>query len=163
MKSKRLDAMAALTQLLVLIAIFLLVSYANAFLNLNQVAGNQIWLNHLIWFKETNKKTAKQILIRSLIWMVKQQIKDSNGMQSFSMSFQQNKSQNCFRVSQCSLMKRSFEDHQMLLMPVPNKLRLLSSMQVPTTNKVSHLPVFLSQLSVLIKVQDWLVWITLLR
>jgi hypothetical protein len=29
-------------QLLVLIAIFLLASYANAFLNLNQVAGNQI-------------------------------------------------------------------------------------------------------------------------
>jgi hypothetical protein len=65
------------------------------------------------------------------------------------MSFQQNKSQNCFQVSQCSLMKRSFKDHQMIPMPVPNKLCLLSSMRVPTTNDVSHLPAFLSQLSVL--------------
>jgi hypothetical protein len=48
MKSKRLDAIAAFAQLLVLIAIFLLASYANAFLNQNQVAGNQIRLNHLI-------------------------------------------------------------------------------------------------------------------
>ncbi len=46
-------------QLLVLIAIFLLASYANVFLNLNQVAGNQIQLNHLIQFKETNKQNSK--------------------------------------------------------------------------------------------------------
>jgi hypothetical protein len=46
--------MAVFAQLLVLIAVFLLASYANAFLNLNQVAGNQIQLNHLIRFKETN-------------------------------------------------------------------------------------------------------------
>ncbi len=118
MKRKRFDAMAGFAQLLVLIAIFLLASYANAVLNLNQVVGNQIWLNHLIRFKETNKQNSKQILIRSLIWMVKQQIKDWNGMQSFSISFQQNKSQNCFWVSQCRLMKRSFEDHQMLPAPV---------------------------------------------
>jgi hypothetical protein len=58
MKRKGLDAMAVFAQLLVLIAIFLLASYANAFLNLNQVAGNQIWLNHLIWFKETNKQNS---------------------------------------------------------------------------------------------------------
>ncbi len=45
---KGLDAMAFFAQLLVLIAIFLSASYANAFLNLNQVAGNQIQLNHLI-------------------------------------------------------------------------------------------------------------------
>ena len=44
MKRKGLDAMAVFAQLLVLIAIFLLASYANAFLNLNQVAGNQIQL-----------------------------------------------------------------------------------------------------------------------
>jgi hypothetical protein len=41
MKRKGLDAMAVFAQLLVLIAIFLLASDANAFLNLNQVAGNQ--------------------------------------------------------------------------------------------------------------------------
>jgi hypothetical protein len=48
MKRKRLNAMAVFAQFLVLIATFLLASYANAFLNLNQVAGNQIRLNHLI-------------------------------------------------------------------------------------------------------------------
>jgi hypothetical protein len=51
-----LDAIAFFAQLLVLIAIFLSASYAHAFLNLNQVAGNQIQLNHLIQFKETNKQ-----------------------------------------------------------------------------------------------------------
>jgi hypothetical protein len=48
MKRKGLDTMAVFAQLLVLIAIFLSASYANAFLNLNQVAGNQIQLNHYI-------------------------------------------------------------------------------------------------------------------
>jgi hypothetical protein len=51
MKRKGLDEMAFFAQLLVLITIFLSASYANAFLNLNQVAGNQIRLNHLIRFK----------------------------------------------------------------------------------------------------------------
>ncbi len=58
MKRKGSDAMAFFAQLLVLIVIFLLASYANAFLNMNQVAGNQIQLNHLIWFKETNKQNS---------------------------------------------------------------------------------------------------------
>jgi hypothetical protein len=60
---KGLDAMAFFAQLLVLIEIFLLASYANAFLNLNQVAGNQILLNHLIQFKETNKQNSSQMEI----------------------------------------------------------------------------------------------------
>ena len=51
--------MAFFAHLLVLISIFLLASYAHAFLNLNQVAGNQIRLNHLIRFKETNKQNSK--------------------------------------------------------------------------------------------------------
>jgi hypothetical protein len=59
MKSKILDARVVFAQLLMLIAIFLLASYANAFLNLNQVAGNQIQLNHLIQFKETNKQKSE--------------------------------------------------------------------------------------------------------
>jgi hypothetical protein len=59
MKRKRLDAMAVFAQLLVMIAIFLLAIYANAFLNLNQVAGNQIRLNHLIRFKVTNKQNSE--------------------------------------------------------------------------------------------------------
>jgi hypothetical protein len=49
MKRKGLDAMAFFfAQLLVLISVFLLASYAHAFLNLNQIAKNQIRLNHLI-------------------------------------------------------------------------------------------------------------------
>ena len=54
MKSKRLDAMAAFTKLLVLIAIFLLASNANAFTSLNPVAGSQVQENHLIQFEAVN-------------------------------------------------------------------------------------------------------------
>jgi hypothetical protein len=40
MKRKRLDALAAFAKLLVLMAIFLLASNANAFTSLSPVAGN---------------------------------------------------------------------------------------------------------------------------
>jgi hypothetical protein len=46
--------MMALSKFLVLLAIFLLVSYASAFLSMNQVAGGQVQVNHFIRFKETN-------------------------------------------------------------------------------------------------------------
>jgi hypothetical protein len=48
LKSKRLDAMAAFTKLLVLLALFLLASYASAFTSLSLVARNQVCINHLI-------------------------------------------------------------------------------------------------------------------
>jgi hypothetical protein len=48
MKRKGLDAMAVFAKLLVLIAIFLLASNANAFTSLSPVAGNQVQENH--WF-----------------------------------------------------------------------------------------------------------------
>jgi hypothetical protein len=44
--------MLALLKFLVLIAIFLLASNANAFTGLSLVAGNQVWVNHLIHFKQ---------------------------------------------------------------------------------------------------------------
>ncbi len=88
MKRKRLDAMAVFAQLLVLIAIFLLACYANAFLNLNQVSGNQIWLNHLIQFKETNKQNSKANFDPIINLNGQTKIKDWNGMPSFSISFQ---------------------------------------------------------------------------
>ncbi len=47
--------MMALSKFLVLLAIFLLASYANAFLSMNQVAGDQVQVNHFIQFEETNK------------------------------------------------------------------------------------------------------------
>ncbi len=47
--------MTALSKFLVLLAIFLSASYANAFLSMNQVAGDQVQVNHYIQFKETNK------------------------------------------------------------------------------------------------------------
>jgi hypothetical protein len=52
MKSKRSDAMAAFAKLLVLIAIFLLASHANAFTSMSLVAGNQIQEKHWFQFEE---------------------------------------------------------------------------------------------------------------
>ncbi len=51
--------MTALSKFLVLLAIFLLAGYANAFLSLSQVDGNQIQMNYLIWFEESNNQNRK--------------------------------------------------------------------------------------------------------
>ncbi len=51
--------MTALSKFLVLLAIFLLAGYANAFLSLSQDAGNQVQVNPLIRFEETNKQNCK--------------------------------------------------------------------------------------------------------
>jgi hypothetical protein len=48
LKRKRLNGMTALYKFLVLLAIFLLASYANAFLGVNQVAGDQVQVNNFI-------------------------------------------------------------------------------------------------------------------
>jgi hypothetical protein len=40
--------MMALSRFLVLLGIFLSASNANAFTSLSPVAGNQVWVNHLI-------------------------------------------------------------------------------------------------------------------
>jgi hypothetical protein len=47
--------MTALSNFLVLLEIFLLASYANAFLGMNQVAEDQVQVNHFIRFEEANK------------------------------------------------------------------------------------------------------------
>jgi hypothetical protein len=47
MKRKRLNAMPALLKFLVLLALFLSASNANAFTSLSSVAGNQVRVNHL--------------------------------------------------------------------------------------------------------------------
>jgi hypothetical protein len=52
MKSKALDAMPALWKLLILSAILLSASNANAFTSLSPAAGNQVRVNHLIWFQQ---------------------------------------------------------------------------------------------------------------
>ncbi len=52
--------MASLAKLLVLLAIFLLASYANGFLSLSLATELQVWINHLIRLEEpTNKPTCK--------------------------------------------------------------------------------------------------------
>jgi hypothetical protein len=56
--------MTALSKFLVLLAIILSASYANAFAGLSPVVGNQVWVNHLIRFEEsmckpTNKPSRK--------------------------------------------------------------------------------------------------------
>jgi hypothetical protein len=48
LKRKGLNAMTALSKFLVLLALFLLASHANAFISVSLVAGNQDWVNHLI-------------------------------------------------------------------------------------------------------------------
>ena len=52
MKRKRLNAMPALLKFLVLLASFHSGSYAHAFTSLSPVAGNQVWVNHLIQFQQ---------------------------------------------------------------------------------------------------------------
>jgi len=66
MKSKASNAMPALSKFLILLAKFLLASYAHAFTSLSPVAGNQARVNHLIRFVEsmsdpTNKPSHKPI------------------------------------------------------------------------------------------------------
>jgi hypothetical protein len=48
LKRKGLNAMTALSKFLVLLAIFLSASHANAFTSLSLVAGNQVGVIHLI-------------------------------------------------------------------------------------------------------------------
>ncbi len=47
MNSKGLNSMPALSKFLVLLALVLLASHANAFTSLSSVAGNQVRINHL--------------------------------------------------------------------------------------------------------------------
>jgi hypothetical protein len=52
LKRKRMNTMPALLKFLLLLAIFLSASNANAFTSLSPVAGNQVQENHLIQFEE---------------------------------------------------------------------------------------------------------------
>jgi hypothetical protein len=60
MKRKGLDAMAAFAKLLVLIAIFLSASNANAFTSLSPVDGNQVQENHWFRFVEPMSKPTNE-------------------------------------------------------------------------------------------------------
>jgi hypothetical protein len=60
MKRKRLDAMAVFAKLLVLIAIFLSASNANAFTSLSLVAGTQVQINHVIRLEEPMSKPTSE-------------------------------------------------------------------------------------------------------
>jgi hypothetical protein len=50
--------MASLAKLLVLLAIFLLASYAHGFLSLSSATGTQVWINHLIRLEKPLSKPA---------------------------------------------------------------------------------------------------------
>jgi hypothetical protein len=52
LKRKGLNAMMALSKFLVLLALFILASHANAFTSLSLVARNQVWVNHLIQLQQ---------------------------------------------------------------------------------------------------------------
>jgi hypothetical protein len=51
-----MDEMPALLKFLVLIALFLLTSNANAFISLSSVAGTQVRINHVFQFEEPISK-----------------------------------------------------------------------------------------------------------
>jgi hypothetical protein len=104
MKRTRLKAMTALSKFLLLLAIFLLAGYANAFLSLNQVAGNQVRVKYLIRFKGVNKP---------------QQIKDWNGMQSFLISFHQNEESIGYRKSRMQSFQARLLSRLLKLLPTP--------------------------------------------
>jgi hypothetical protein len=68
--------MASLAKLLVLLAIFLLASYANGFLSLSSATGTQVRMNHLIQLEEplskpttdqTNDQTTKRLKLVALL------------------------------------------------------------------------------------------------
>jgi hypothetical protein len=86
MKRKGLDAMTAFAKLLVLIAIFLLASNANAFTSLCPVSGKQVRVNHLIEFevpmnKPTCKSTCKPTNDLSIdSWQCRMEINKMNSM-----------------------------------------------------------------------------------
>jgi hypothetical protein len=68
--SKGWNAMAALSKFLVLLALFLLASQANAFASLGSVAGNQVWVNQLFHLQQpmsdtTNEPSRKPICKQS--------------------------------------------------------------------------------------------------
>jgi hypothetical protein len=52
LKRKVLNAMTALPKFWVLLALILSASHANAFTSLSLVAGNQVWVNHLIQLQQ---------------------------------------------------------------------------------------------------------------
>jgi hypothetical protein len=52
LKTKRIEAMPALSKFLVLLAIFHLARHANAFTCLSSIARNQVLGNHFIQFEE---------------------------------------------------------------------------------------------------------------
>jgi hypothetical protein len=52
--------MTALSKFLVLLALFLLASHANAFTSLSLVAGDQVWVIHLIQLQQSMKDPANE-------------------------------------------------------------------------------------------------------
>jgi hypothetical protein len=72
MKRKRFNAMPALPKFLVMLAIFVLASNANAFTSLSLVFGNQVWVNHLIQFQQpmsdpTNEQAVNRFANKPMI------------------------------------------------------------------------------------------------
>ncbi len=152
MKRKRLDAMAVFAQLLVMIAIFLLAIYANAFLNLNQVAGNQIRLNHLIRFKVTNKQNS-EVNFDPII--------NLNGQTTSQYPFNKTKARIDFKSASADWWRDHSKITKCYRRQFANKLCILSSMQMPSTHEVTHLPWCYSLLSA--HLVDCHVWLTLFR
>ncbi len=149
-------------QLLVLIAIFLLASYANAFLNLNQVAGNQIWLNHLIRFKETNKQNSNANFdpIINLNGQTTNQRLEWDAELLNILSTKQ-KARIAFESASADWWRDHSKITKWFQCQFTNKLCILSSMQMLSTHEVTHLPWCYSLQSA--HLVDCHVWLTLFR
>jgi hypothetical protein len=68
--------MTALSKFLVLLVIFLSASYVNAFASLSPVAGNQVWVNHLIQFEESMSKPTNEPSRKAICEPTNNQIND---------------------------------------------------------------------------------------
>jgi hypothetical protein len=70
--------MTAFSKFLVLLAIFLSASYANAIASLSPVAGNQVLVNHLIQFEESMSKPTNEQSSEPICKPTNDQINDQN-------------------------------------------------------------------------------------
>ena len=146
---------------ILLLAIFLLTSHTNSFFSLSPVAGDQVRVNHVIWFEESMSKQKNKTNLQinqthGLNSYPKQdaelpsKIIDSTDTQSLGLCQDKwNQSKLCFVTNSRMMRSRlGFAIHQILKYPVGKG----------QNNKVLQcLPAFPSLLSILIWVEDWLV------
>jgi hypothetical protein len=84
LKRKGLNAMTALSKFLVLLALFLLASHANAFTSLSLVAGNQVQVNCLIQLQQPMSNPTNEPCHKPICKPTKQKNLDSELLNNLS-------------------------------------------------------------------------------